>query len=274
MNQKAPIFTALLILLASNVSSAQSEIADDAEFIEILRNHGEHNTLREFADEFRKKIELDSDGSLVKEISRNPNLNSTIFRHVDAVPNKYVELVLANWLDDETKWGSKGGFYYSPSSRIEYWIRLYISPQDSNDLKSNSALRFVLENGDIRKALAEVLWACYYDGELDSDKRSERRSEAWAKIVSIVEESFPVLLEDDKKRRDEAAGEPDAEPAEFLKKLRQESSDGVTTNHSSRQPNTETYRWIWLLIALVAILGVLGFSFRDQIIRSITRRRS
>jgi hypothetical protein len=274
MNAKKTLLVVLVSLCTLSILPSWGQTPDGQPFVEALREHKKNGTERDFAEEFKEAIKRDKKGDLIKAISEDPELNSVIFHNIDAVPDKFVELVIASWLEDDNQWGARGGFYHSPAHGISETLRKYIRPADAVDPPAVQKMYFVLEDKNTRTELAKVLRASYYDEELDSDERSKRRNEAWGGIVNIVEKSLPVLLEEDKKRRAEAAGEPKAEPGQFLKKLRQESSEGVTTNHSSRQPNTETSRWMWLLIAFVAILGVLGFSFRDQIIRSITRRRS
>ena len=274
MNAKKTLLAMLVAFGTLSIPSTWGQTSDEQPLIEALREHKKNGTERDFSEKLREVIKQDEKGELVKAISLDPDLNGVIVYNIDAVPNRFVELVIASWLEDENQWGARGGFYHSPANAISEALREYIRPPDAVDPPAVQRLYFVLEDKNTRIELAEVLRTCYSDEELDSDERSKRRAKAWGEIASIVEESFPVLLEEDEKRRAEAAMEPKAEPGQFLKKLRQESSEGVTTNHATRQPNAETYRWIWLLTALVAMLGVLGFSFRDQIRRSITRRRS
>lgn len=274
MNANKTLLVVLVSLCTLSILPSWGQASGGQPFIETLRDHNKNGTQLEFSEQLRKAISQDKSGDLILAISEDSELNSAIFYNLDVVPERFSVLVIALWLEDDYQWGARGGMYYSPATGILQALRRSIRPSDAEDPDSIKHLLYVLEDKGTRLKVARVLRACYSDEEIETERRGEIRTAAWSEIVRIVEESFPVLLEEDKKRRAEAAGEPKAEPGQFLKKLRQEKSEGVTTNHSSSQPNTETYRWMWLLLALVAILGILGFSFRDRIIRSITRRRS
>jgi hypothetical protein len=213
------------------------QIPDGQSFIETLREHKKNGTERDFAKELREAIKRDKKGNLVKAISEDPELNSAIFHNIDAVPDKFVELVIASWLEDDNQWGARGGFYHSPAHGISEALRQYIRPADAADPPTVQKLYFVLEDKNTRAALAKVLRTCYNEEKLSLDERSKRRTEAWRGIVDILEESFPLLLEGDTKRRAEAAGEQRPEPGLFPKKLRQEGSDEVTSNQPSGQAN-------------------------------------
>jgi hypothetical protein len=90
--------------------------------------------------------------------------------------------------------------------------------------------------------------------------------------VSIVEQSFPRLLEEDNERRSAAAKEPKPEPGQFLKKLKQGNPEHAAIDHASGQANIEKDQWIWYLLAIVVLLGVAGFLLRSRIAKSIRRR--
>lgn len=266
----------LFVLSTMTVCPVWGEALADQSFIETLREHKKNGTERDFSAKLREVISEDEDGELIKQLVENSELNSAIFYNLDAAPEQFLELILAFWLEDELQWGSRGGMYYSPATQLDQWLRNKIRPQDTVGSTEAKNLYFVLEDKHTRMELAKVLRESYSDEELDSDEREDRRAAAWNKIVDIVDESFPRLLEEDEKRRAEAAKEPKPEPGQFLKKLKQANAEGAAINNPSGQANanTESARWTWILLALVAILGGLGFVLRDRITRSITRRRS
>jgi len=274
MNQKIYICTMLLSLFAFMVSSAQLEIADDRAFMEALRKHNKDGTQRDFAEDFRKKIGQDEEGNLIAEISKDPDLNSTIFYNLDAVPERYVELVIANWLEDDVKWGSRGGFYHSPSSGILQALRMYVRPDQANDPVSIKYLLFVMEDKKTRLEMAKILRTCYSEQDLRPEERMDRRDQAWDEIVKIVEQSYPRLLEEDKMRRVEAAKEPNPLPGQFLKQLKEEESKGATTGQANNEGSVNTERRIWYLITItiVPLLICIGLLLRARLKRSITRR--
>ncbi|WP_221285280.1 hypothetical protein [Haloferula luteola] len=144
-------------------------------------------------------------------------------------------------------------------------FRRYIRPSDADDPESIKHLIYVLEDKDTRLKMAKVLRDANLVEPLEPKQNGEMRAAAWAGMVKIVEQSFPQLMEEDKKRRAEAAKEPKPEPAQLLKKPKQEIPKGEATVIPSRQAKTESNRWMWLLLVSVTILCALGLSLRDRI---------
>ncbi len=237
MNATKFLFIILLTLAGMGICPSWGKPLDNKAFIEALREHNKNGTQLEFSEQLRKTISQDKSGDLIIAISEDAELNSAIYYNLDVVPERMSALVIALWLEDDYQWGARGGMYYSPATGIVQALRRSIRPSDAEDPDSIKNILYVLQDKGTRLKMAKVLRACYSDEELDSDESSKRRTEAWGRIVYIVEKSFPVLLEEDTKRRAEAAGEPRPEPGLFLKKLRQESSDDVTTNQPSGQAN-------------------------------------
>lgn len=259
----------LFVLSTMTACLVWGEAIADQHFIETLREHKKNGTDRDFSATLREAIRGDEDGELIKQLVEDSELNSAIFHNVDAAPERFLELILAFWLEDELQWGSRGGMYYSPATQLDQWLRNKIRPQDTVDSTEAKNLYFVLEDKDTRMELAKVLRESYSDEELDSEERKDRRAAAWSKIVDIVDESFPRLLEEDEKRRAKAAKEPKPAPGQFLKKRKQGNAKDAAISHPRGKANTESTRWTWILLALVAILGGLGFVLRDRITRSI-----
>lgn len=270
MNTTKNLIAVLLLLSPLSICPSRGETTDRKAFIEALREHKESGTERDFSDELRETISQDKNGKLIQVISEDPELNSAIFYNLDAVPERFLELVLASWLEDDYQWGARGGMYYSPATQLDHWLRNRIRPTTIVDPQAGKNLYFVLEDKNTRIELAKVLRRCYSDKELSLEDRSERRAEAWNAIVGIVERSFPRLLEEDKKRRADAAKEPKPEPGHFLKELKQGNPEGGTMNQAGEQANIETDRWMWFLLAIAVLLGATGFLLRGR----ITRRRS
>lgn len=273
MNAQKFLFVVLFTQFAMSICSSRGATPDDRAFIEAIREHNKNGTQRNFSYEFRERIKQDKNGDLIKAISEDPELNSSIFYNLDAVPEKFAELVIASWLEDDYQWGSRGGMYYSPSTQLDHWLRATIRPEDIVDPPAIQNLYYVLEDKHTRKKMAEILRACYSDEELNSGERSERRAEAWGKIVGIVEQSFPRLLEEDNARRSAAATDPKPKPGQFLEKLKQRNPEHTPIDQASGQANIEKDQWIWYLLAVVVFLGVAGFLLRSRI-ATRTRRRS
>lgn len=276
MNMSKFFLTALLALAGIGICQSWGEPLDSEAFIESLREHNKNSTQLEFTEQLRKTISQDKSGELILAISADSELNSAIFYNLDVIPEDFSVLVIALWLEDDNQWGARGGMYYSPASGIVQAFRRHIRPSNADDPDSIKHILYVLEDKESRLEMAKILRATYSDEPLEPESKSKARAAAWAEIVRIVEQSFPRLMEEDKKRRAEAAKEPKPKPGQFLEKLKQENAEGAAINHPSGQANanTESARWTWILLALVAIFGGLGFFLRDRITRSITRRRS
>jgi|GEM_PF-7004241 len=237
MNMTKSLFIIILALSGMSIGLSWAKSSDSEAFIETLRQHNRKGTQLEFSAQLRERISQDDSGDLILAIAGDAEINSAIFYNLDAAPERFLELVLAFWLEDDLQWRSRGGMYYSPATQLDYWLRNRIRPEESSGSIEAKNLYFVLEDKDTRIELAKVLRESYSNEELDAEKRRDRRAAAWNKIVVIEEEAFPRLLENDKKRRAEAAKESKPESGQFLKKLKQESPDDVTTNQPSGQAN-------------------------------------
>lgn len=268
----------LLLQFVSRTSLAQAEVPDDRDFMEVFREVIAEGRQLDFAEVFRAKIWQDEDGSLIKEISKDPDLNSAIFFHLDAVPEKYAVIVLASWLEDDFQWGARGGSYYSPAGPFEHWLRFHMKPSDADEPPSGGNMYFVLENKETRQELAKILRESYSEKDLLPEERKIRRSAAWAGIMEIVSDAYPRLLEEDKERRANADTGSREQAENFLKNIRIEENmpsdlsvkssapQKATEDHfaSSSEQSISTIQWGLTLILILVAAVLLWWFLHDK----------
>lgn len=96
MNAQKFLFVVFLTQFAVSICSSRGESPDGQAFIESIREHNRNGTQLDFPQELRERIKKDKSGDLIKMISEDPELNSAIFCNLDAVPEKFAELVIAS----------------------------------------------------------------------------------------------------------------------------------------------------------------------------------
>lgn len=248
--------------------SAQAENADDYVFLDSINKHksdGTH-TQSDFTDRFREKIGQDIDGSLIKLISKDPRVNSIIFYHFDAVPQQFVELVLANWLEDDTQWEIQGSVYNSPAGPFWHWLSLNFGQKESKQIASSFPLQFVMENKGVRREMAEIIREGYSEHDLRNEQRLERRRKAWNEIINILEVALPRLLQENQELRVMAAKELQQLPTNnFTKKQPDQNGKERSVSDLKNDETKEHAHWLWYLLLGMATVIVAVIYLRIRI---------
>ena len=153
------------------------------EYIRSLQVHFENKTFLTIRDDFREHLIQDSDGSLLRRMLRSPDLRKMLFANLDAPPNKYQDLILAEFLEDEANWSSMGDLFYSPAVGIALKILARFDPQGWLD---HTSLTLALAERTDRLAISSVLRNLSEELEFSTDTETQEIIDAARDEIVVI----------------------------------------------------------------------------------------
>ena len=125
------------------------------EFAQFLQVQVTNKTFLKVENELRRRLAQDEDGALVYRLLGDPNLRRLLFYNIDAAPDQYVDLILAEELTDDMVWDLwRTGMMYSSALAIACTIVERFEPQD---WVNADTLSMALEDKKDRLAISAIL---------------------------------------------------------------------------------------------------------------------
>lgn len=260
----AKLFLSLICFFLTHFPCHGETKEEFQEYIQTLHEHRNRGAFFTIEDDFRERLKHDTNGTLVRELLRDHELRGILFVNFDVAPDKFVDLILAEHLVDNSQWESQGGLFRSPSPGIASAIGERFRPKDLGSRMPPDSLGFVLEDKEMRSKISKVLRDLSSDKEMSPDLVIERRNAARDEIVELVNGSYERLLKAERSKREEYHSSPQSSgPTGTDPKLIQEkSSEHPLKPSSTTEANHETmahkkiFWWYGILSLIVLAAGV------------------
>lgn len=192
----------LVVFLFIQSSSYGDPTEDMQEYIQNLHIHDKNETFLTIREDFRVHLKADSKGLLINEILADKKLRGMLFANFDAAPDQFIDIILAEYLMDDSNWDSAGGLFRSPSGGIASVIVERLIPKGTESGIPSDSFPYVLEDRKSRIQIANTLRNLYSKIDLPYEDITKRRSAAWKEIAQLVNSSFERLLEKDNQQRE------------------------------------------------------------------------